>query len=219
MLRKATESLSRDIHRYRREKMIAEKIFTIFKRVYEKPFNWVTTLEMNILYNVSERAKRDQNYRLEIEKFDTGMGDSLINLIDKFFMAYNTSYGLDIRDSLVIYEDDSMSGGCYFKVESYKKEGATLVPKAATEFMPGETCTLTFALKSRDNDAPIKAPKLCAVWFTEDKENSCVLDNADTISIDSSKFIYHPTHSTYVGEKIYFIDSYDGDNYFKVFSE
>lgn len=41
---------------------------------------------------------------------------------------------------------------------------------------------------------------------------------ADTISIDSSKFIYHPTHSTYVGEKIYFIDSYDGYNYFKVFS-
>lgn len=39
-----------------------------------------------------------------------------------------------------------------------------------------------------------------------------------TISIDSSKFIYSPSYSAYYDDKLYFIDNYNNDNYFKVFS-
>lgn len=39
-----------------------------------------------------------------------------------------------------------------------------------------------------------------------------------SISIDSSKFIYSPSFSTFYNDKLYFIDNYNGDNYFKVFS-
>jgi len=38
------------------------------------------------------------------------------------------------------------------------------------------------------------------------------------ISIDSSKFIYNPAHSVFYQNKLYFIDTYDDNYYFKVFS-
>ena len=164
--------------------MLAEKLFRIYERVAKKEFKRVTTLEMNILYNVSMRAKRDEKYLSDMNKFDTGMGDTLINLIDKFFEAYNVSYGLDIRDSLVLYDDDDMSGGCYFTVETFKSTKDGVVPHPATEFMPGDKATVKFTLKSRDSDTPKSVSRLGAMWRCGTETGEKVAENTANLTVD-----------------------------------
>ncbi len=162
---------------------MVEKIFEICERVLKKPKKWVSTLELNIIYNVSCRAKRDPEYAEKLKKIDTGMDGSLVDRIDKFFAEYNTGYGLDIRDSLVLYEDDDYSGGCYFTVEVYKQTDGGLIPYTATEFMPGETAVINFTLKSRDTGKLIDAAILGAVWTCDGESREITLRNVSSMTV------------------------------------
>ena len=98
---------------------IAKKIFDNYLKISRKPMARITTSQLNVLYNIVCRAKRDPEYYETLKKFDTNMGDDIVGLIEKYFAAYNTRYGLDIRDTLTEFDDPDFTEGAYFDIVTY----------------------------------------------------------------------------------------------------
>ncbi|MBQ8528377.1 MAG: hypothetical protein IJ459_01430 [Clostridia bacterium] len=132
-----------------------------YEKISKKTFTQVTTTQLNVLYNIVCRAKRDEEYRLELEKLDTGVGDTLVELIEKYFAGYNTRHGLDIRETLTEFVDPEFASGAYFIVKTYiKGSDGKLTERAPTEFSSGEVAYVRATLRSHASDEPVAVDRL-----------------------------------------------------------
>ena len=148
----------------------AEKAYKVYKSCVAKKFKAIPRYDLNTLYNVTCRMKRDAKYAEEIAELKTAEGEPLDLLIEKYFNDYNNLYGLEIRDDLIEYENPEMACGSYFKIESFIYEGGELVKRLPTEFLAGETARVVATLYSHESGAPISAKKISLTGCTDDGE-------------------------------------------------
>ena len=99
----------------------AQKAYQAYKKIMGKwsPFTAVTTSELNVIYNARLRFDKDEEFRAEALALETEEGESLDLLIDKYFVAYNNRHGLDIRKTLVEFDNPELAGGSYFIIKSF----------------------------------------------------------------------------------------------------
>lgn len=137
-----------------------------FSRVSKKV---VARKDLNNLYNVSCRMRRDAEYRAILDEIPTVDGKSLEERIEAFFSEYNNLYGLEIRDSLTEFEDPEFAAGSYFKLKSYlKSEEGELTELAPTDFKKGQTAYVTASLFSHESGAPVIAKELLLTAITDE---------------------------------------------------
>lgn len=149
-----------------------EKIFATYLKISKKEQSRITTSQLNVLYNIYRRTERDPEYAAILKKFDTGMGDDIASLINKFFDAYNTRFGLDIRDSLIEFDDPEFTEGAYFLVKTYKiGEDGALTETCPLEFEVGDRVRVNATLYSHATDKPMKASKLAMALVNDNAEN------------------------------------------------
>ena len=163
-----------------------EKIFATYLKISKKEQQRITTSQLNVLYNIYRRTLRDPEYAEELKKFDTGMGDDIASLIDKFFDAYNTRFGLDIRDSLIEFDDPEFTEGAYFILTTYKiNNDGTLEERCPLEFESGDRVRVKAVLYSHSTDKPMKAHKLTMALANDNGESdSLELSDTDTMEFD-----------------------------------
>lgn len=148
----------------------AEKAYKIYRACVAKNFKAIPRYDLNTLYNVTCRMKKDENYAREILAFETEEGEKIDVLIEKYFNDYNNLYGLEIRDDLIEYENPDMASGSFFKIESFATEDGRLVKRLPTEFIAGETAHVVVTLYSHETGAPISANKISLTGVTDDGE-------------------------------------------------
>lgn len=163
-----------------------KKIFDNYLKTSKKETHRVSTSELSVLHNIVRRSQRDPEYANELKKFDTGMGDDIVSLIEKYFAAYNTRYGLDIRDSLLEYDDPEFTEGAYFKLITYKIESdGKMREHIPTEFEAGDRVHAKATLYSHATDQPMIAKRLYGSFRTEDGESGDLYAyDTDTIEFD-----------------------------------
>ncbi len=163
----------------------AEKAYDLYKEISSKDFEKITTADLNALYNIGCRIKKDTEYKKELDAFVTDEGEKIESLIESFFISYNSRYGLEIRDSLTEAAYAECSEGGYFIVESYKKLGEDLVLTAPTEFSVGDTAHVIVTLHSREIDKPIRVSKIKYEVQTDDGElYGETVENAGVLEFD-----------------------------------
>ncbi len=136
----------------------AQKAYKAYKKIVGKwnPFANTTTSELNVIYNARLRFDKNEEFRNEVLALNTEEGESLDVLIDKFFNAYNNRHGLDIRETLVEFEDPEFADGCYFVIRSYLN-GEEVSP---AELHAGDTVKVVSTLYSYSSDTPLKVPQI-----------------------------------------------------------
>ena len=163
----------------------AEKIYEKYKKISKKQFSRVTTSQLNVLYNIVCRARRDEKYASQLCAYDTGEGDTIVGLIDKYFSSYNTRYGLDIRDTLTEFLDPNFTEGAYFIVKTYKiGERGELTEHSPLEFAAADIAHVKATLYSHGNDRPMVAKRLCMELINDNRETDSltVLDGDTAIN-------------------------------------
>ena len=147
----------------------AIKAYESYKKISKKTFTQVTTTQLNVLYNIVCRARRDAEYAAELEKIDTGVGDTLVGLIEKYFDGYNTRHGLDIRETLTEFLDPEFAGGGYFILKTYiKGDDGSLTERAPTEFAVGETAYVSATLYSHASNEHMAVKRLYMKSLNDD---------------------------------------------------
>ncbi len=162
-----------------------KKAYDVYKKIVNTDYANVTTERLNALYNIECRIKRDEKYRLALEDFQTEEGEHIADLIEKYFVEYNAKYGLEIRDSLTELSDlDAISGG-YFLIETYKKDGKTLIPTEPTEFSVGDRGLAKVKLFSKLDCEPMEASHIKYTVKTDDGDNYAgELQDTDTVKLE-----------------------------------
>ncbi|MBO5206936.1 MAG: acetylxylan esterase [Clostridia bacterium] len=168
----------------------AEKAYAAYKNITSRTYNNVTTTMLNVLYNVECRIKRDEEYKKEIEAFETPSGESLVTLIPKFFDGYNAFYGLEIRDTLTEFLNPELAEGLYFIVKTYREtDDGSLLYHSPTEFVRGEVAHVKVRAFSRSTRTPITLPRLHAITLSDEgvatefvAKNSCEISFTVTLS-------------------------------------
>ena len=98
-----------------------------FEKAYKKYQSCVNQLrsvkrvalkDLSSLYNILCRIKRNREYARLVNEIP-GEKKTLETLIESFFEEYNNLYGLEIRDSLIEFEDPELASGSYFIIKSY----------------------------------------------------------------------------------------------------
>lgn len=165
-----------------------EKIFATYKKISKREQSRITTSQLNVLYNIYKRAERDEEYAAELKAYDTGLGDDILRLIDKFFDAYNTRYGLDIRDSLIVFDDPEFTEGSYFLLTTYAKgEGGSLEERSPLEFKVGEVAHVKATLYSHSTDKPMGSYCLAMSLINDcGGTDELTVYDADTIEFDAT---------------------------------
>ena len=187
------------------EYSVAEKALLSYEKISKKTFTQVTTTQLNVLYNIVCRAKRDEEYRRELEKLDTGVGDTLVELIEKYFAGYNTRHGLDIRETLTEFLDPEFAGGAYFIIRTYKRgEDGKLFEQAPTEFSAGETAYVKATLFSHSSDEPVAVKRLLMKSLADG-------DIATEVSAEDSHTIEFELTCPIPGAVKFNISALDGD--------
>ena len=163
-----------------------QKIFATYLKISKKEQSRITTPQLNVLYNIYRRTERDPEYAAELKKFDTGLGDDIASLINKFFDAYNTRFGLDIRDSLIEFDDPEFTEGAYFMITTYKiLDDGTLSEWCPLEFEACDKVHVKAVLYSHATDKPMKAVKLAMSLANDNGEtDSLEISDADTMEFD-----------------------------------
>ncbi len=164
------------------------KIFETYKKISKREQSRITTSQLNVLYNIFRRAERDEKYAAELRGFDTGLGDDIVTLIDKFFDAYNTRYGLDIRDSLIEFDDPEFTEGAYFKLTTSRiEDDGTFTKLSPLEFKTGDRVHVKATLYSHATDKPMCAHCLSMRLINDCGESdSMKVYNTDTMEFDAT---------------------------------
>ena len=137
-----------------------------FGRVSKKV---VARRDLNNLYNVSCRMKRDAEYKAILSEIPEVEGKNFEEQIEAFFEEYNNLYGLEIRDTLIEFEDPELAAGSYFRIKSYRKgENGELTELAPTDFIKGQTAYVTATLYSHENDSEISVSELLLTAVTDE---------------------------------------------------
>ncbi len=148
----------------------AHSVYKAYKDISALEYKDITVRDLNILYNIQCKIKRDEKYRAELSAFVTNEGEPIEKLIEGFFISYNARYGLDIRDSLTELENPDLAEGGYFIIETYKKDGSSLVLTDPTKFSVGDTAHAVITLYSSMAESPIKASRIKYEVQTDDGE-------------------------------------------------
>jgi len=168
----------------------AEKAYTAFKKTSVKTYTKVTTTQLNVLYNILCRIKRDEEYRKALDEFETREGESIEALIRKYFEGYNSFHGVDIRETLTEFTDPDFAEGGYFILDTFRRAAdGTLTPLAPTEFLAGETAYITATLYAAASKQPLCVPKIAMTSLSDDgisasaeADNCCALSFSVTMS-------------------------------------
>ncbi len=151
---------------------LAKQAYESYKKLSAKPFTSMTTVNLNVLYNILCRAKREDAYRDALKAHKTDEGEDVISLVEKYFDDYNAQYGLEIRDTLTEFSDQSLAAGSYFMITTYKiLSDGDRVETAPTEFAKGDTALVNATLYSHADDTPATSPKLHAIWLNDNAES------------------------------------------------
>lgn len=170
----------------------AEKIFATYMKISKKEQSRITTSQLNVLYNIWRRSERDPEYAAELKRFNTGLGDDIASLIDKFFDAYNTRFGLDIRDSLIEFDDPEFTEGAYFLIKTYKiLDDGKLEETCPLEFEVGDKVRVNATMYSHATDKPMKARKL-VMSLANDNGESDSLELSDASEMEFELTLNRP---------------------------
>ncbi len=165
----------------------AKKAYQIYRIISRTEFSKITTAQLNVLYNIQCRMKRDEAYRQEVDGFATEEGEPLGKLIEGFFTKYNARHGLEIRDSLTEYLNPDMVVGGYFLIETYKGDGDQRVATEPTAFSVGDKAYAVLRLYSRGNNSPVAAGKICYTVKTDDGDvYEGEVQDTDTVELSLS---------------------------------
>ncbi len=164
---------------------LAQKAYEAYKRTAKMNYVQVTTAKLNVIYNIQCRIKRDEEYRLALKDYKTDEGIEIEQLIENYFTGYNARHGLEIRESLVEFEDPDFAEGGYFIISSYKKEGVKLTPCDPTSYSLTDTAHISATLYSHTEKKPLRAARLRYSIVNDDGEKyeETLLDT-DTVEFD-----------------------------------
>ncbi|MBO5009424.1 MAG: hypothetical protein J6D20_01805 [Clostridia bacterium] len=172
----------------------AEKAYKAYKKIIGKwnPFTQTTTSELNVLYNARLRFDKDESFKKEALELTTDEGESLDILIDKFFNAYNNRHGLDIRETLVEFDDPELADGCYFIIRAYvgDKEVSPVDLKA------GGCVRVVATLYSYASDTPLKVPEI-SLDVVADEYKSLSKSVKNSSEIDFEITLDSPGHARF----------------------
>ncbi len=165
--------------------LLAQKAYDAYKRTAKMNFVQVTTAKLNVIYNIECRMKRDPEYKAELDAFVTEEGETIAELITKYFTGYNARHGLEIRETLTEFLDPDFAEGGYFTIDTYKIINRELCPSAPTEFSVGDTAHAVIKLYSNISGAPLKTEKIKYIILTDDgKKEEGFVENTDTLELD-----------------------------------
>ncbi len=163
----------------------AEKAYAAYKKTAKKNLVQVTTTQLNVIYNILCRIKRDEEYRRELESFVTEEGESIETLIEKYFTRYNARHGLDIKETLTEFENPEFAEGAYFIIETYKTVDGTLTPLEPTEFKKGDVAHVVAKLYSHAENELLTVPTLQYTTLNDNAEaTSGNAKNTSTVEFD-----------------------------------
>ncbi len=166
-------------------KNLAKQAYESYKKLSAKPYTSMTTVNLNVLYNILCRARRDADYRAALLSYKTEEGESIISLTEKYFEDYNAQYGLDIRDTLTEFDDPSLAAGSYFMIRTYKEMSGEMIETAPTEFLRGETAHVVATLFSHESDTPATSKLLRAIWLNDNAESGeATAEESSSIEFD-----------------------------------
>ena len=166
----------------------AKKAYEFYDKLSKTKQSDVTTSQLNVIYNVLCRIKRDDAFAKEVDALKKDGDAPLCVLIEKYFEDYNNLYGLDIRETLTEYENMDLNEGAYFVIKTFKKEqDGTLACCSPLEYSAGETAYVNAVLYSHLNNMPTVVDKLRLVWVSEDG-NSCttIAENSSEMNFELS---------------------------------
>ena len=143
-----------------------KKAYDAYKKVAARDFLHVTTTQLNVVYNVLCRMKRDEEYRNAILDANE-TGDPLDELIERYLLGYNNLHGLDITKTLTVFDNPDFAVGSYFEIRTYLN-GEQCSPIALHR---GDVCHVHATHISRDTENILKVPRLRYV-VTTDEGNS-----------------------------------------------
>ena len=169
----------------------AQKAYQAYKKIMGKwsPFTAVTTSELNVIYNARLRFAKDEEFRAEALALETEEGESLDLLIDKYFVAYNNRHGLDIRKTLVEFDNPELAGGSYFIIKSFVN-GKEADP---TALRAGDRVRVVSTLYSYESDAPLAVPEI-ALELVGDEYLSLKKSVTNASEIDFETSLENPGH-------------------------
>ena len=152
----------------------------------------VAMRDLNTLYNVLCRIRRDGEYKRLLSEISSFEGKSFELCIEDFFEEYNNLYGLEIRDSLTEFEDPEFASGSYFIIKSYlKNEKGELLEIAPTDFLKGQTAYVTATLFSHESGSLISVKEFLLIAVT-DEGDEIEKRARDTSSIDFEMTLSRP---------------------------
>ena len=147
----------------------------------------VTKQDLNTLYNIQCRIKKDSEYA-ELLKELSDENETFDELIERFFGEYNNLYGLEIRDDLMEFDDPEFASGSYFIIKSYKKDDTgSLVELAPTDFAANQEAYVRVTLYSHESNLPLVAEKLSLIAVSDDgNEIRKISEKTDTLEFSTT---------------------------------
>ncbi len=148
----------------------AQKAYAAYKKTAAMNFVTVTTARLNVIYNIACRMERDEEYKAELDAFETEEGKSISELIESYFTGYNARHGLEIRETLTEFADPDLAEGGYFMIETYKLENGESIKTDPTRFSTGDSVKAVLKPFSNSNNSSVKADKIKYIIKTDDGE-------------------------------------------------
>lgn len=169
----------------------AQKAYNAYKKIMGKwsPFTATTTSELNVIYNARIRFDKDEEFRKQVVDLKTEEGERLDILLDKFFVAYNNRHGLDIRKSLVEFDNPDLAGGSYFIIRAYVN-GEEANP---TKLCAKDKVRVVSTLYSYASDEPLSVPEI-ALEVVGDEYQSFSKSVKNSSEIDFEISLENPGH-------------------------
>lgn len=157
-----------------------KKAYDAYRKVAARDFLHVTTTQLNVVYNVLCRMKKDEEYRNAIYKA-AETDEPLDKLIERYFLGYNNLHGLDITETLTEFENPELADGSYFIITTYV-DGCERSP---ISLRCGEVCKVKAVHYSRATESELSMPRLRTVISSDDgTRNEFTTENADRVEFD-----------------------------------
>ena len=169
----------------------AEKAYKAYKKIMSSwsPFTATTTSQLNVIYNARLRFDKNEEFKNQVLALETEEGETLDILLDKFFVAYNNRHGLDIRKTLVEFDDPELADGSYFIIKAYV-DGKEVSP---VDIKAGDKVTVISTLYSYASDTPLAVPEI-ALEVVGDEYQKLSKSVKDSSEIDFEIKLEKPGH-------------------------
>lgn len=147
----------------------------------------VTKQDLNTLYNIQRRIKKDADYEKDMSEISVD-GTTFDSLIENFFGEYNNLYGLEIRDDLMEFDDPEFASGSYFIIRTYAKDNdGNLVETAPTDFRANQEAVVKATLYSHESNSPLAAERLSLLAVSDaGEEIRKISEKTDTMEFTAT---------------------------------